>query len=679
MKINKIEVTNFRLLKNVTLSLEDETTVIVGRNNSGKTSLAELFRRVLSDGSTQFHLEDFSLSSHDNFWNAFMLFKGGSSEEKILNELPSLSLKLWIEYSISSPDLGRLSEFIIDLDINSNCGIALFKYHIKEGAIELLFKDIPFVEGAPAQENKIIFYKKIRERIQKNYIASLLAIDPTDENNQKNVDITSLRVLLQPGFINAQRGLDDITHKEKDFLGKILEKLLSPSNIENASEEDKAAIKKLDDVVLGLQEKIDTDFNKNLNKLIPTLQLFGYPRLSDPQLKTETTLDTQRLLSNHTKIRYLGDENLGLPETYNGLGSRNLLYILFQLFEFFKSYQTNELTSGVHLIFIEEPEAHLHPQMQEVFIRKLSDITKVFSEKLNNGNAWPVQFVVSTHSTHLANESSFDSIRYFLNRQEGDKYTVIKDLRDGFRKDELKEDKEFLHKYMTLTRCDLFFADKAILIEGATERILLPMMIEKFDSTGDSAKLSSQYITAIEVGGAYAHRFYGLLEFLELKTLIITDLDSTLKQENDDGKMVGKKHKVVGSTNTSNAVLTNWFDNKDISAAELIGKTDNEKIKGNKKLTYQIPEDGTTACGRSFEDAFILANPSKFGVPETNDDGKSEFAFKEAGVIDKTDFALKYGVEINDWVLPKYIKSGFEWLNESTAEESAPRESDDAK
>lgn len=49
MKIKKISIMNFRLLQNVTLSLENETTVIVGRNNSGKTSLTELFRRLLSD------------------------------------------------------------------------------------------------------------------------------------------------------------------------------------------------------------------------------------------------------------------------------------------------------------------------------------------------------------------------------------------------------------------------------------------------------------------------------------------------------------------------------------------------------------------------------------------------------------------------------------------------------
>ena len=65
---------------------------------------------------------------------------------------------------------------------------------------------------------------------------------------------------------------------------------------------------------------------------------------------------------------------INLPEVYNGLGPRNLIFILLKLLEFFRAFTTRQPESGVHLIFIEEPEAHLHPQMQAVFIRKLNEI-----------------------------------------------------------------------------------------------------------------------------------------------------------------------------------------------------------------------------------------------------------------------------------------------------------------
>ena len=164
-----------------------------------------------------------------------------------------------------------------------------------------------------------------------------------------------------------------------------------------------------------------------------------------------------------------------------------------KLFEFFKDYSSRQPASGIHLIFIEEPEAHLHPQMQSVFIRKLEDIRQLFAEKYNNGNPWPVQFVVTTHSSHIANEASFDSMRYFLTQPSktgtGILKTEIKDLRIGLN-DEESENREFLHKYMTLTRCDLLFADRAILIEGTSERLLLPEMIRKHDQSTAKADLN---------------------------------------------------------------------------------------------------------------------------------------------------------------------------------------------
>jgi putative ATP-dependent endonuclease of OLD family len=115
MKIRTLTVQNFRLLENVELCLEDDTTLIVGRNNSGKTSLTELFRRLLVDSSPRFRLEDFSLGAHERFWEARELFRNNEEENAVRERLPAISVALSVEYA-ADEELGTLSDFIVDLN-----------------------------------------------------------------------------------------------------------------------------------------------------------------------------------------------------------------------------------------------------------------------------------------------------------------------------------------------------------------------------------------------------------------------------------------------------------------------------------------------------------------------------------------------------------------------------------
>ncbi len=658
MKIRKIKIKNFRLLETVDLLLEERTTVIVGRNNSGKTSLTELFRRFLAETSPTFYLEDFSLGIHEQFWTAYNFRQNGKDEAEIREALPIIEVEITFSYD-KDTTLGPLSDFIIDLNPDCTETLIDIRYKLEEGKIESFFEGIEVDALASEKEQKIAFFRAIKENISKYYKVALLAIDPNDPTNQKPLDWPKLRTLLQGGFINAQRGLDDTTHKENDVLGKILETLFRTAQSESADPEDRETAQELKTAVQGIQDNIDDSFNEQLGNLIPALAMFGYPGLVDPKLCTETMLDVERLLNNHTKIRYSGINGIRLPEAYNGLGVRNLIFILLKLYEFFKSYKAMPSAPGVQLVFIEEPEVHLHPQMQEVFISKLSEIASVFVEKYNEGQAWPVQFIVTTHSSHMANRASFDAMRYFLataKRETCDVFeTNIKDLKKGF-SDISEVDKKFLHQYMTLTRCDLLFADKAVLIEGTTERLLMPKMIEKVDEgRADGQHLASQYVSVMEVGGAYAHIFFNLLNFLELKALIITDLDSV--NHNDNGRVC----KVSDGTRTSNSCIKNWFSDTDISPDSLIHKSEQEKINGIRRLAYQVPEAEGKPCGRSFEDAFILANSELFGLTENNEEG----AWNIAKNLKKSEFALKHAIEKTNWVVPRYIQEGLLWLAEN--------------
>ncbi|WP_198144860.1 ATP-dependent nuclease [Pseudorhodobacter aquimaris] len=676
IRLTRIHVRGFRLLEDVEMSVEAGSTVIVGRNNSGKTSLTEVLDRFIGDKAGQFRLEDFAASLRTAFISCrTQRVRDNAPASALLNALPTISLELTFSYEAAG-DLGPLSPFIIDLDPDCSVAIARIEYApALSGVGDLL--DLPlnaegevFVEGAdpdaplPADPHAA-FFQHLRVQIPKAYSLRVCAIDPTDPSNRRIfANSAELSALIQVGFIGAQRMLEAGKKGDPDVIGKLLSQLFRTANSLTAAPEDQMIVSQMKDSVARVESAMQGSFDTQLRGLLPALSLFGFPSLNDTELRPHTTIDIESVLTDNTRILYSGIDGVHLPEGYNGLGTRNLIYILFQLEAIHKSYRNLPSRPLVHLVFIEEPEAHLHPQMQEVFISQLNAAIGNLSDRYADEPAWAAQFVVSTHSSHLANAAQFDAIRYFLNvpsQTPGCRKTKIKDFRKGAATIS-KEDRAFLQQYMTLTKCDLYFADKAILVEGATERILMPRVIGVIDETLDVAnRLGRQYITTMEVGGDYAQKFFPLLEYLELKSIVVTDLDAVRL----DG---GRYHKCPceDGERTSNNALKAWFENPAISLAELRAKTPAEKTRNFYRIAYQIPEEGSPHCARSYEDALILANPAMFDI--ANDHMAARVAFDRAASFGKSTEAIRFALMPENWNVPLYIREALVWLSEPPPE-----------
>jgi predicted ATP-dependent endonuclease of OLD family len=168
---------------------------------------------------------------------------------------------------------------------------------------------------------------------------------------------------------------------------------------------------------------------------------------------------------------------------------------------------------------IEEPEAHLHAQIQQVFVRKVRDHVKA-------DEVAGTQLVITTHSSHVVFED-FREIRYFRREiDESDHQASTVRSLSTFVNSEPADTTSFLQKYLRLTHCDLFFADAAVLVEGTSERLLLPVFIQK-----SAPDLDRSHLSILEIGGAFAHKFKALVEFLAIPCLIVTDLDSVVRLE----------------------------------------------------------------------------------------------------------------------------------------------------
>ncbi|WP_193432948.1 AAA family ATPase, partial [Pediococcus damnosus] len=573
MYIQKLEVNNFRQLKNITINFEKNTSILAGPNNSGKTSLIQLMKRTLSDKKFNFNVADFNAYDQQQWLKQFdsiidVLKKTNADklgeklstlQDEMMEEdskllIPETITKWQINYS-DKDDISKFVNYLMDLKENENSFYFICKITLNISS----FLEAIVINLSKFNDNEI-FKSKLLLKIYCEHIAPhFFFTDKKYKIQNEIVDQNDFHQLFNFGNIPAARIVEDFNNTQHTLSKDLIS--LTSGNEEWSSGINALSTDVLQTIQNGKLNKVIEDNSVNiLNDVLKKISGSNGGHTGEISLNVDVSEDdVQKLIDGTTRAQYsyIGSDNSSykLNETSQGLGYNNLIYLHTQIETFIQRRDEQK----VNFLVIEEPESHMHPQMQNVFTQEL---LKIYDNK-------NLQGLITTHSTELVRGIEVNRLRVIrmetlFNSKVYDLSKFINKLSEANKENVSNEQKNVIENFKTFFKvigfADILFADAAILFEGDTERLYLSQVINE---DGAYEALKHKYIAYVQVGGAYAHTYIKLLKYLRVKSLILTDIDYDKKTDSIE--------KLMDTTITNGAIL-------DLFRAQG-RKTDNEKVR----------------------------------------------------------------------------------------------------
>jgi len=477
MKISRIVIRNFRALKHLDVEIADSLCCIIGENNVGKSavlhaiqmcldvSLPGYFRNLVREDINA--SVDISEPSQILIGIEFTGFEGNVNEEALVSTWKTEPDRARIFYRFRPKPSVR--ELLQSGDINSgDLTIEDYAWEIKGG-------------GNPA-----------------NDLATINWDDDIGESVRFS-DLQSYLVVQLPA-------LRDVEGELRNGRTSPLVRLIEACEIDQAEQ----------DALISILDTANTEIaqSQTISDVADALDS-TFKDVSGPAFEMDANIGLsaatfQAILRNLRVL--LSDFSLSdFEPSRNGLGMNNILYIAI-LIEYFKKRIAKNASAG-QLLLIEEPEAHLHPQLQAALLTALNDFN--------------AQVILTSHSTQVTSQASFKSLVSLTRKSDDTIGSSTLAMNDQLAPEEIAD----LERYLDATKSNLLFARKVMLVEGPAELFLIPALVKSIKGID----LERSGISVVAIHGVHFDVYTKLFRAgsLEKKCAIVADADLTPSDADD--------------------------------------------------------------------------------------------------------------------------------------------------